>query len=387
MGKVLALSASSSLRPLSAVIRRVLGNGSSWHVRADQRPSWNCEPVAMPDRLTVDVVIPVYRPGPWLDTCIASVLASEEVDVRVYVVDDDPERPTATLVQAAEGDVTVITLGANYGFAAACNRGIGAGSSPFVLCLNQDAAIRPDFLRRLGNRLLGDPSLAVIGGKMLHQPSPNVPPDGLLDSCGLEMRRGRRCVDIGQGEVDVGQYDGYREVFGVCAAAALFRRRTLIAIWNDGEVFDEAFFMHKEDVDLAWRLQAAGYRAAIDSSAIGYHARGVRRAGDLQGRGPRQLLTAVVRTLAQERAKPSWIRHLAWRNQLLMLIKNEEPDDFVRSASDILAYQLAQLAAGLLVDPVATVRSRASFFRLIRPALRGRRRRRAPRASVSRWLP
>ena len=87
------------------------------------------------------------------------------------------------------------------------------------------------------------------------------------------MRAGRRAIDIGQGSRDDSRFDGQREVFGVSAAAALYRRSALDAVSSDGQAFDEAFFMYKEDVDLAWRLRRAGYAACVASEAVAYHGR------------------------------------------------------------------------------------------------------------------
>jgi GT2 family glycosyltransferase len=335
----------------------------------------------------VDVVVPVFRPGAWLAACLDSVAGSAGVKVSLWVVDDDPSSPLDDgRIRARWPLANVIHSPTNAGFAAACNRGIRAGTAPYVLLLNQDARLEPDYVGRLVDRLEGDPRLAAVGGKLLRQEAPATPPDGTIDTYGIEMRRGRRPVAIDQGKLDDGRAD-WREVFGVCAAAALYRRSAIEEVAVGGDVFDEFFFMHKEDVDLAWRLRAAGFRAGSDPAAIGYHARGVRRAPDLVGSDARSWFERARRTIAQERDKSAVLRRRAWRNQVLMLVKNEEPEDFVRSFFDLLAYQVLQTGTSLVLDPLGTVRSRVAILGDLPRAFGARRAREPRRSSLREWLP
>jgi GT2 family glycosyltransferase len=334
-------------------------------------------------RPLVDVVVPVYRPGHWLAACLSSVTESTGVNVRLFVVDDTPGDPDVTDEVAGLEGAGLIVLDENRGFAAAANRGISAGTAPYVLLLNQDARVEADFLERLSKRLRADLRLAAVSGKVLHQSSPDVSPDGTIDSAGLEFRRGRRAVDIGQGEADDGRYNGYREVFGVCAAVALYRRSALEAVVEPTGVFDETFFMHKEDVDLAWRLRRAGYAAAVDGGAVAYHARGTRRANDLRDGRKLGVLSSLI---TAELAKNAAVRRLAWRNQLFMIVKNEALGDLRRSIGWIALYQLAYALAGIVLDPAGAVVSRLRFVGDI-PSLPERRSRRRSVVPLSQWLP
>ncbi len=349
----------------------------------------------------VDVVVPLFRPGAWLARCLASVRGAVGIDARIALVDDTPGDAVVAAFAAASPDVRLLAMDRNAGFAAAANAGIAAGSAPYVLLLNQDAAVSPDYAARLVARMEADPRLASASGKLLHADDDGMP-DGLVDSCGLEVRRGRRVVDTGQGDPDDGRYDGCREAFGVSAAAALYRRAALEAVAVRGAVFDPRFVMYKEDVDLAWRLRAAGWTSAVDGAAVGLHARGAERAPDARpgphdGRprdaeraedaAPRSI-ESVARILRQERVKSRRVRQLAWRNQLLLLLKNEEADDLARSLPDVVLVQAAYAVTGLLVDPWGTLMARARFLGDVVPALRARRAwRRSRTTAVGDWLP
>lgn len=321
----------------------------------------------------IDVVIPVYLPGPWLDTCLGSVFGSRGVSVRVWVVDDLPGDPRVREVALAHEGVKLIVSPRNLRYASAANLGIAAGSSEYVLLLNQDARVDPACLARLAGWLRADPSLGVVGCRVLHQPSPDEAPDGLVDSMGIEMRRGRRAVDIGQGERDGPQWLGRRRVFGVCAAVALYRRDALQQVARGVNVFDARFVMHKEDVDLAWRLQRAGFGAGIDGDVVAFHARGTKRLSDLEAPDAARFANRARSVLRQERRKSASVRRLAWRNHLLLLIKNDTPAGLRTHFIPILELQLGYLVTGLLLDPWGTIAGRLAAIGPLVAALLERR--------------
>ncbi len=326
-------------------------------------------PAAVPE---IDVVIPVHLPGAWLEPCLDSVLGSRGVKVHPWVIDDLPGDPRVRDAVQARSGVRLIVPARNLGYAAAVNLGIAAGSSEYVLLLNQDARVDPACIARMADWLGRDPALGVVGCRVLHQSSPGDAPDGLVDTVGIEMRRGRRSVDIGQGEPDDTRWAGRRRVFGVCAAVALYRRAALDRSACRGEVMDTRFVMHKEDVDLAWRLQRLGYAAGVDGDAIAFHARGTARGSDsaIDGAGFAARVRAI---LGQERAKSVVVRRRAWRNHLLLLIKNDTPSGLSSHLLAIVELQLGYIATGLLLDPLGTLAARLRAIRPLASALVDRR--------------
>ena len=341
--------------------------------------------MAGPDT-NVDVVVPLFRPGPWLRVSLDSIRAQREVSSRVWLIDDDPTSDIGAAIAAEWPDFTYIKSSQNFGFARACNRGLAFGSAPFVLVVNQDTRLEPDYTAHATRALLEDPSLGAVGGLLLRQNDAESPPDGTIDTAGIAFRRGRRAVDVGQGDVDTGQYADRREVFGVCAAAAVYRRSALMEVADSNGVFDERFFMHKEDVDLAWRLRRAGYRAVVHDEARGYHARGVRRATDVTGSGARAAWQRVVAVIRQETAKDSALRQRAFRNHVLMLIKNESLHDLSRSFWEIVAVLTVQTLIAVMLDPVGSVFGRVELLMRLPHALQSRRGHQVI-ADLRHWLP
>ena len=326
----------------------------------------------------VDVVIALFRPGAWIDGCLASVRAQENVRVRTILVDDDPSQPMAASLAATMPDAVAISTTRNRGYAAANNAGIAAGSAPYVLCLNQDARLAPDYLERLTTLMRADERVASASGKLLRLPSPTEPSDGTIDSLGLAMRPGRRTIDLGQGMPDEGGPEGACEVFGVSAAAGLYRRSALDEVSRHGSVFDESFFMYKEDVDLAWRLRRAGYIACVDDEAIGYHGRSAGRPSSREG------VAGLISLWAHERTKPAHVRRLSWRNQMLLIVKNEGVSSIGPAMAPMLVMQLLHACADLVLDPIGGLTNRVHLLTQIPGAIRRREGRYD--VDLSRWL-
>ena len=327
----------------------------------------------------VDVVVALHRPGAWIGACLESVGSQRDVVVRTILVDDDPSSPLAASLAAAMPNAIAITTTRNRGFAAANNAGIAAGDAPFVLCLNQDARLAADYLARLVALLESSPWVGSASGKILRVHSPTGRTDGTIDSAGLEMRAGRRAIDIGQGSRDDSRFDGQREVFGVSAAAAVYRRSALDAVSDGSQIFDESFFMYKEDVDLAWRLRRAGFGACVAGEAVAYHGRSAA------GPPPREGLAGFLARWAHERAKPRRIRRLSWQNQMLTIAKNESPASIGAALLPLSRAQILHACADLVLDPIGGLVNR---LRLI-PRISRTVARRDGRFTIDlrRWLP
>ena len=97
----------------------------------------------------------------------------------------------------------------------------------------------------------------------------------VIDSAGISFNHYRQGIDIGQNEVDEGKYEEDKRVFGVCGAAAVFKKDALEKIKVSGEYFDNDFFAYKEDIDICWRLNLYGFKCYYVHDAISYHGRGM----------------------------------------------------------------------------------------------------------------
>lgn len=190
----------------------------------------------------VTVVVPVRDRPAGLARLLAALRADPgTADLPVVVVDDGSAAPVR-----AEGAVVVRHAEAR-GPAAARNAGLRAARTPFVAFLDSDCVPRPGWLDVLRPHL-ADPRLAMVAPRIV-----GLPGRGWLHD--YEAVAG--ALDMGERAAPVRPLSG---VSYVPSAALLCRRAAL------GAGFDEALRV-AEDVDLVWRLDAAGWRVRFDPSA------------------------------------------------------------------------------------------------------------------------
>lgn len=206
----------------------------------------------------VTAVIPTLGRSPWLVPCLEA-LKKDAPEIEIVVVDQG-ETPTTTDL----ADKT-FRLGRNLGFASATNLGITASSRELVATVNDDALIEPGWTGRLVEALDREPRAAAAQGVNLILDSPGI--GDIADGCGIAWNRWLQAVQVGHGEPAPAASEPVREVLGVSATAAIYRREALPA-----RPFDPDLVSYYEDVDLAVRLRATGWTALLVPAARARHA-------------------------------------------------------------------------------------------------------------------
>src|SRR5437870_11134283 len=262
----------------------------------------------------VSVTIVTYNSGRFIKRCLESVLAQRYPYREIIVVDNNSTDGTIDILEQFEDRCTVVYNGENVGFAAAQNQAIGISSGDWVLTLNPDVLLLPNFIQALVDAGQIHPKIGTVCGKLLAMTATfDIPARPLVDSTGIYFNPMLRHLDRGSQEIDNGHYLKHEYVFGATAAAALYRRKMIDDISFDGEFFDPDFFVYREDADVAWRAQLFGWRCLYTPHARGYHVRKV-----LPG---------------NRRALPANINMHSVKNRFLMRIKNMTPDLYRRTGS------------------------------------------------------
>ena len=206
----------------------------------------------------VTAVIPTLGRSPWLVPCLEA-LKKDAPEIEIVLVDQG-ETPAET----ALADKT-LRLGRNLGFASATNLGIAASSREFVATVNDDALVEPGWTGRLVEALDREPRAAAAQGVNLILAAPGI--GDVADGCGIAWNRWLQAIQIGHGEPAPADSEPVREVLGVSATAALYRRQAL-----PSHPFDPDLVSYYEDVDLAVRLRAEGWTALLVPAARARHA-------------------------------------------------------------------------------------------------------------------
>ena len=283
--------------------------------------------MALEDSVTVTVV--TFNSGRFIKRCLESALEQKYANFEVVIIDNASTDGTADILEQFSDRCRIYYNSENLGFAAAQNQAIALSQAEWILTLNPDVLLMPDFIQALveGGQL--DPKAGTVCGKLLTiRATFDLPEKQLVDSTGIYFTPTLRHLDRGSQEVDNGHYLSFEYVFGATAAAALYRRAMIEDISIHGEFFDPDFFVYREDADVAWRAQLMGWRCIYTPMARGYHVRNV-----LPG---------------NRRALPAVINMHSVKNRFLLRIKNMTPNLYRRNWLSITGRDLVVVGACLL---------------------------------------
>lgn len=305
----------------------------------------------------VSVHIVAWNGVTHLPTTLQAVHDQSLPSVATMVVDNGSVDGTIPWLAAEFPQVHVLRNTRNLGFCRAHNQAMLITTSPYVLSLNQDVALTPQWLERAVEILDRRPDIGAVGGKLLRfsysdEELKRVVPSGIIDSAGLQIFRSRHVVDRGSGEQDVGQYDGASAVFGLSGACVLFRREALESIRFRDEFFDEDFFAYKDDVDVSLRLLRMGWVNWYDGSIVAYHHR------TIQGQSSTKNLS-IAKNYRRRQNHNAWY---SYRNHWLVAMKHESWASIRRDLPWIFWYELRKFIF-LLVTKPATLQG---FFAAVR---------------------
>ena len=318
----------------------------------------------------VAVTIVTHNSGRYIAQCLESVFRQDYPHFEVIVVDNASSDNTCAILRNFEGRVEVVRRSENSGFAAAQNEAIAHTDADWVLVLNPDVRLRPDFISRMVATGEADTAVGSVCGKLLAMGSNlEIPARPVFDSTGMYFTPSMRHFDRGSQQADDGQYEEFEYVFGATGAAALYRRKMIESIKIGGEFFDSDFFMYREDADVAWRAQLLGWKCLYTPAGVGYHVRTV--------------LPTNRRSL-----DPILNMHSV-KNRWLMRIKNMTPHLYRRTWFAATRRDLV-VAAGCLFGEFASLRAFPFVIRNLRRFLEKRRRimemRRASDEYMAAWF-
>jgi len=218
----------------------------------------------------LSIIIVTYNSADYIERCLQSVFkAAGKLDYQVIVVDNSSSDVTLDIVREFK-NIKVLKNNKNLGFAKACNQAIEQAESEFVILLNPDVYVTPDFIQNMIIKAQEDERIGSVSGK-LYFAKTNGEFTNILYSTGHIFFKTCHSVNRGYGEVDNGQYNNVQDIFGVCGAAPLYRRAMLEDVKINDEYFDANFFLYREDEDLDWRAKLRGWHAVFEPRAVAYH--------------------------------------------------------------------------------------------------------------------
>jgi len=212
---------------------------------------------------TTSVVITNYNGGPLLGNCVESIRRYSQ-DYQIIIVDNHSVDDSISTVRP-DANLLLIKLPQNLGFARATNKGIRACIGQYIVLLNSDTVVTPQWLDKLIETAERSPRIGIATPKLLR------PGSSIIDSTGhLYRYQTATCLDRGQGQIDRGQFDSLTELVSTSFPCALLKRELI----DDVGLLDEKMFFYFEDVDYCLRARLAGWRVVFCPQSTVYHARG-----------------------------------------------------------------------------------------------------------------
>lgn len=205
--------------------------------------------------------------------CLESLKKITYPNYEVIVVDNASSGNDVEVLRERYGNyIHVIANDENYGYPEGCNVGMRYAlkkGTDYILLLNNDIVVDPEFLTELVKVAESDPSIGLTGSKIYYYYHPN-----RIQSAGGKIRWWLGDIEGYGGEEDMGQYDDVAERDLVFATSCLIKKKVIERI----SFLDPFFFFGVEEYDYCPRAKRAGFKVVYVPHSKVWHKWGASRA-------------------------------------------------------------------------------------------------------------
>jgi len=228
--------------------------------------------------MIASIIILNYQGEKIISETINSLLKLKfpRIDFEIIIVDNNSRDKSYQIItdysQKYPQLIKTLFLSQNLGFGQGNNQGIKISQGKYIVLLNNDCLVDPNWLLALIKIAKSQPDIFSVTSKIKKYPTTLnqiqnagslIFQDGYGRDIGAIVTSDRKQLY----EIDNNQYDETKEVYSSCGAAVLFRKSLLDKIG----LFDNNFFMYYEDTELCERALLSGYKNLYCPSAVVYH--------------------------------------------------------------------------------------------------------------------
>lgn len=245
----------------------------------------------------ISIVLLNFNGRQHLETFLPSVVTHSKPHA-VYLVDNGSTDDSLSFVEENFPEVKIIRFEENNGFCGGYNKAIPLINSEYVVLLNTDVEVTPNWVDPLLHVFKNQPNVRAIQPQILDFKNKEYfeyagAAGGFIDLMGYPFCRGRIFETLEKAE---GKYQNEQKIFWASGSCLFIHRETYLELGG----LDENFFAHMEEIDLCWRIWNAGFEVVYSPESTVYHLGG----GTLNKSKPKKT-------------------YLNFRNGLSLLIKNE----------------------------------------------------------------
>jgi GT2 family glycosyltransferase/glycosyltransferase involved in cell wall biosynthesis len=224
---------------------------------------------------TVSIVIPVFNKFELTYSCLKSIQdnVSGNVTYEVIIVDNNSTDKSHHLKNMS--GLIYVKNKENLGFVEACNIGAAKGTGSYLVFLNNDALVTPNWLESLLSTIKSSPNIGLVGSKILY-------PDGRLQEAGGMIFKDGSGWNYGKNDhPDRYQYNYVREVDYCSGASIIIGSKLFESFGGFDMLYAPAYY---EDTDLAFKVRQVGLSVIYQPESVIYHIEGAT-AGTSTGGG------------------------------------------------------------------------------------------------------
>ncbi|MEQ9230631.1 MAG: glycosyltransferase [Cyclobacteriaceae bacterium] len=235
----------------------------------------NSEKIVLPryEEPLVSIIIPAYNQAKFTFASILSIARHTEKDIpyEVILIDDCSSDEEARGLSSRIENLVYVQNDKNLGFLLNCNKAAKKAKGKFILFLNNDTNVQPNWLSPLVDILENEPKTGMVGSRLVY-------PNGIQQEAGGIIWNDGSGWNYGKNQdPKLSEFNYVKEVDYISGASAMIRK----TLWEEIGGFDERYIpAYFEDTDLAFEVRKRGYKVKYQPLSWVVHFEGISHGTD-----------------------------------------------------------------------------------------------------------
>jgi GT2 family glycosyltransferase/glycosyltransferase involved in cell wall biosynthesis len=222
----------------------------------------------------VSIIIPVHNKYDYTLKCIYSILQhSPNISYEIIIADDASTDETRKIISNIKNCI-VNRNKESLGFLKNCNAASLKAKGKYLVFLNNDTIVQPNWLLCLIELMEKDDKVGLCGSKLVY-------PEGMLQEAGGIIWSDASGWNYGRlKDPTLPEYNYVKEVDYISGASIMVRK----TLWDTLGGFDERYIpAYYEDTDLAFEIRKQGFKVVYQPKSVAVHFEGISHGTDTSG--------------------------------------------------------------------------------------------------------